>query len=273
MCHGSKFDWFDTLPTVLLGLRTCLRDGVDASPAEYLYGTTLRVPGQFFSVDDVIPDPKNFLESLRNHMSALKPIPVIRHEKVKPFCYRALKDCSHVFLRCETAHSLDRPYQGPLKVLARTSDKVYKVQRNNQEVPVTIERLKPALMQSTEPGLTTIPPEAAGESTKVTETQTTQPNPSWTSKSTSDHQTDQHNVPEKTQLKPNLKVKKVINTEHNYSTKPTESQATKTVDQENPPATATKVFVQPSYVPRILKTYHGRKCVRFKISEDLVTCK
>ena len=87
MCHGSKFDWYDTLPTVLLGLRTSERESIRASPAEYLFGTTLRVPDEFFSKENPEVDPQKFLVEHKKHMSDLKPVPVNRHGNVKTFIY------------------------------------------------------------------------------------------------------------------------------------------------------------------------------------------
>ncbi|XP_011059853.1 PREDICTED: uncharacterized protein LOC105149263 [Acromyrmex echinatior] len=42
MCHGET-QWTDTLPVVLLGLRTCLKEDLGASVAELVYGITLKV--------------------------------------------------------------------------------------------------------------------------------------------------------------------------------------------------------------------------------------
>lgn len=46
-CHEAP-NWVDLLPTVLLELRTIYKEEFKASPAKYLYGTTLRLPGEFF---------------------------------------------------------------------------------------------------------------------------------------------------------------------------------------------------------------------------------
>ena len=49
----------DELPLVLLGLCLAWRDGADTTPVEFLYGTPLRLPGQF------IPGAEdNLLEAL-----------------------------------------------------------------------------------------------------------------------------------------------------------------------------------------------------------------
>ena len=47
MCHDARFTWTEILPTVLLGLRSCIRLDLDASPSEYLFGVPLRIPGEF----------------------------------------------------------------------------------------------------------------------------------------------------------------------------------------------------------------------------------
>lgn len=46
MCHQNK-DWVDALPLVLLGLRTTMRKDLQASVAQLVYGSTLRLPGNF----------------------------------------------------------------------------------------------------------------------------------------------------------------------------------------------------------------------------------
>ncbi len=40
--------WMDTLPLILLGIRTALKEDVSATTAEMVYGTTLRLPGEVF---------------------------------------------------------------------------------------------------------------------------------------------------------------------------------------------------------------------------------
>lgn len=148
MCHDSKHTWSDILPTVLLGLRSCIRTNLNASPAEYLFGIPLRIPGEFFhtTVDDT-PERQPFLEYYREHMRDIKPIPVAHHYKAKPFIFKALHDCKYVFLRCENTTSLERPYQGPYQVLSRPSDKVYEILKQGKPIRVSVERLKPAYLE------------------------------------------------------------------------------------------------------------------------------
>jgi len=54
----EKSDWVSILPTILLGLRCALKGESNTTPAEMVYGQTLRLPGDFFEKDntvDVLP--------------------------------------------------------------------------------------------------------------------------------------------------------------------------------------------------------------------------
>lgn len=109
MCHQNN-QWTKVLPTVLLGLRSCYKEDLKASPAEYLYGTTLRVPGEFFTHEDPPQDPNFFLEDFRVHMRNVKPAPAAHHCRQRTFCYKNLATCSHVFLRLDY---VKRPLEQP----------------------------------------------------------------------------------------------------------------------------------------------------------------
>ncbi|XP_015585621.1 uncharacterized protein LOC107263200 [Cephus cinctus] len=45
MCHEND-SWIDILPTVLLGLRTSIKEDIKTATAELVYGTYLRLPGE-----------------------------------------------------------------------------------------------------------------------------------------------------------------------------------------------------------------------------------
>ncbi|XP_011067895.1 PREDICTED: uncharacterized protein LOC105154233 [Acromyrmex echinatior] len=142
MCHANK-SWSRILSTVLLGLRThvCLDTG--ASPAEFVYETTLRVPGKFVLPDDFIPNPKMFIEEFHEHMRKIKSISV-EHKK-RAFVFKDLYSCSHVFLWVGgTKKALERPYTGPHKIVNRVSDRVFDIDVNGTQRSVSVENLKPA---------------------------------------------------------------------------------------------------------------------------------
>lgn len=150
MCHQTS-EWTTILPTVLLGLRTCYKKDIEGSAAEYMYGTTLRIPGEFFTQEEPPSDPNIFLEEFRIHMRNSKPTPASHHCKNKPFCFKDLYTSSHVFLRQDAPKKgLDQPYSGPHRVIKRLNDRVFTIDINGRTANVSIERLKPAHVATAE---------------------------------------------------------------------------------------------------------------------------
>jgi len=112
MCHKSD-DWMESFPSVLLGLRSCFKKDLNASPAELLFGTTLRIPGEFFIEEDFPVDPEIFLEKHRIHMRNIRSSPTSHHNKKTPFVHKNLFDCTHVWIREDSVKkSLQPPYSG-----------------------------------------------------------------------------------------------------------------------------------------------------------------
>lgn len=145
-CHATT-KWTQILPTVLLGLRSCYKEELKASLADFLYGVPLRVPGEFFTHEDPPADPNFFLEDFRVHIRNIKPVPASHHCKKKTFCYKDLYSCTHVFLQQDGVKKpLEQPYMGPFKVVNRIDDRVFTILANGKELNVNVERLKPAHM-------------------------------------------------------------------------------------------------------------------------------
>ena len=109
-----------------------------------LYGTTIRIPGEFFihQDQDQIVEPEKFVEYQRQQ---IRPIPASNHSKTsKIFQHKELKTCTHVNLRCDKVRApLEQPYSEPYKVVNRVSDILYKILVEGEEKVVNIERLIP----------------------------------------------------------------------------------------------------------------------------------
>ena len=67
--------WIDALPLVLLGICTTVKEDLSATGAEMVYGTTARLPGEFFTLSDLqsTSDPTNYVSRLKYHMQRIHP--------------------------------------------------------------------------------------------------------------------------------------------------------------------------------------------------------
>ena len=90
--------WTETLPLVLLGIRTVVKRDIGCSTAELVYGTTLRLPGQFVDpTTDASLDPSDYVHRLKRIMSQLAPAPTRPHERTAQF-HKDLSSCTHVIV-------------------------------------------------------------------------------------------------------------------------------------------------------------------------------
>lgn len=147
MCT-KDIPWVSLLPTVLLGLRTSYKEDIKASAAEMLYGTTLRLPGEFFSNEDEPNDPHTFLIKFREYIQQVRAKPAAHHNNNKSvFVHKDLYTTTHVFLRADHVKKpLEPPYSGPFEIVKRISDRVFSINVNGSVQNISVERLKPAFI-------------------------------------------------------------------------------------------------------------------------------
>ena len=137
--------WISSLPLILLGIRTALKQDLNSTAAEMVYGTTLRLPGEFFAPSPIssLPDPSEFLNTLKVHFQHSKPTSPranSRHSNIP----HHLEKATHVFISHDAIRKpLQPPYDGPYPIIQRT-DKYYTVKLNNRTENISIDRLKPA---------------------------------------------------------------------------------------------------------------------------------
>ncbi|KAF7996116.1 hypothetical protein HCN44_010372, partial [Aphidius gifuensis] len=109
------------------------KEDIQATPAELVYGTGLRLPGEFFITNDTSTNPQIFLEKHREIMRALKPTPTAHHNKSRMFILKDINTCSHV--------------------VQRVSDNIYKININGINKNISIQRLKPAYINKNDTDL------------------------------------------------------------------------------------------------------------------------
>ncbi|GFX49398.1 transposon Tf2-6 polyprotein [Trichonephila clavipes] len=73
-CHATE-RWTEVLPIILLGLRASLKEDILCTPAELVFGTTIRLPGEMFDSSKPDDDVVNFVSKLKSHMQSLHPKP------------------------------------------------------------------------------------------------------------------------------------------------------------------------------------------------------
>ncbi|GFS95373.1 gag-Pol polyprotein [Nephila pilipes] len=74
-----------------MGLRTCIKEDLNASCAEMVFGKTIVLPGKFFEPPSSAPtDPSECLLKLRETFGTLKPTLASRHSSKACFVYEAL---------------------------------------------------------------------------------------------------------------------------------------------------------------------------------------
>jgi transposase InsO family protein len=139
MCHETD-NWCDLLPTVLLGLRTSVKEDLCCSPAELTYGTQLRIPGEFFFENrSGNPSDTSTFVNQRNFMQDVRAVAAVHHGNKNVFVHPELNSCTHIFLRDNAVRKpLQQPYTGPYEVVQR-SDKTVTFVRNGRMTTVNVD--------------------------------------------------------------------------------------------------------------------------------------
>ena len=96
---SNTVKWTDTLPLVLLGIRTTVKDDLQCTTVELVYRTTLRLPGKFFNnTSNSCDDSASYVTKLKASMSRVKLPPVRTQLQDKTHVSNYLSDCTHVFV-------------------------------------------------------------------------------------------------------------------------------------------------------------------------------
>lgn len=116
----AECDWVRHLPWVLLGIRTSPKDDSGFSPAQLVFGTTLRVPGVMCDTGGDSKPPSQVFREMSESLKTYVPLPTSFHGQQSSFIPSKLFSCPHVWLRVDKMrNSLTPPYEGPFEVIHR----------------------------------------------------------------------------------------------------------------------------------------------------------
>ncbi|GBM71644.1 hypothetical protein AVEN_269196-1 [Araneus ventricosus] len=140
--------WTLLLLSILLGVLASVKEQLNCSVAEMVYGTSITLPGDFFSVNKTL-STNDFLASLQQWMSSLRPIPILQHCKEtrnttrKVFVHKDPNNCSVVFIRQDRLTKSLVPHYSGSRLVSRSS-KHFTIQVGCRQQTVNIDILKPA---------------------------------------------------------------------------------------------------------------------------------
>nr|VZI04556.1 unnamed protein product [Spirometra erinaceieuropaei] len=120
MSQTESASWSDNLSLALMGIRSSVKEDIQCTAAELVYGTPLRLPDEFVrSSTTNINIPRTFVQQLKQRMAQLRPTPT-RLTSKRVFVHEDLKSVPFVFVRHATVRKfLCSLCDGPYKVLQR----------------------------------------------------------------------------------------------------------------------------------------------------------
>ena len=144
LCAHNHSEWTDTLPAVLLGIRNSIKEDMQCTPANLVFGMHPRLPADLVDGNSSLPQyPASYARTLRNLLAEQKPF-APRPQHCGAYVHPALSTAPYVMLRCDAVRRpLQAPYMGPYKVLHRRT-KTFIIDREGKHEHVSIDRLKPA---------------------------------------------------------------------------------------------------------------------------------
>ncbi|CAM1330088.1 Uncharacterised protein r2_g3921 [Pycnogonum litorale] len=137
--------WSEHLPWVMLGTRASIKEDLGCTPAELVYGTTLRIPEFLSENSSKSMDITSYVSRLKSRISQFTfTEPRSTGETV--FIPPALTDSQLVFLHHDAVRRPLQRHEGPYKVLKHGA-KTFTLDIKGKRQTVNIDCLKPAFLE------------------------------------------------------------------------------------------------------------------------------
>ena len=69
MASNNTMNWYEELPLILLGFRSTIKDDIESTPSELVYGQSLRIPGELVLKEKEYHDHTAMLSKLREYFN------------------------------------------------------------------------------------------------------------------------------------------------------------------------------------------------------------
>ncbi|GFO33310.1 Pol polyprotein [Plakobranchus ocellatus] len=146
--RATSSNWFAELPMFLLDIRSSCRVDTGCSPAEIVYGSTLRIPGEFLQPRDAgtFEPALPFLKHLQQTMLSLQP-PALKFHGYHPvYVPPSLASADFAYVRRDShKHPLYLLYDGSYRALNK-NNKYFTVEVKGRSYIITLDRLKAAFV-------------------------------------------------------------------------------------------------------------------------------
>ncbi|GFT38922.1 retrovirus-related Pol polyprotein from transposon 412 [Trichonephila clavipes] len=141
-CHATE-RWTEVLPIILLGLRASLKEDTLCTPAELVFGTTIRLPGEMFDSSKPDDDVVNFVSKLKSHMH--NHFTLNHQNTMANVQFLSIPDCwkQHMFFFAETCYVVH--FNNPMMALSKCKPAFFlntedlKLPQTKNETPATVE--------------------------------------------------------------------------------------------------------------------------------------
>ncbi|GFW59529.1 transposon Tf2-11 polyprotein [Trichonephila clavipes] len=141
-CHATE-RWTEVLPIILLGLRASLKEDILCTPAELVFGTTIRLPGEMFDSSKPDDDVVNFVSKLKSHMH--NQFTLNHQNTMANVQFLSIQDCwkQHMFFFVETCYVVN--FNNPMMALSKCKPAFFlntedlQLPQTKNETPATVE--------------------------------------------------------------------------------------------------------------------------------------
>ena len=122
----SGSEWSRILPWILLGRRTSHHAELGATPAQMVFGSNPKVPGELIYPMDENTTPEDIIKRVTQAISRPPPQTAL-HKKTNVYMPPSTSKCTHVWTQRMKRGPLDPAYDGPYELVERLGETSIKV--------------------------------------------------------------------------------------------------------------------------------------------------